>query len=50
MERANEGKATPLEMFICNNEPAGREQEKEFRKELAALIKWLKATDTSTVG
>ncbi len=33
-----EGIATALQVFIYNNEPAGGEQDKEFREQLQALI------------
>ncbi|MBX4188427.1 MAG: hypothetical protein KW793_04860 [Candidatus Doudnabacteria bacterium] len=40
-EHKKKGKATPLEIFICNNEPAGIENSEQFRKELAAVIEYV---------
>ena len=35
------GNGTPLDEFIAANEPAGREAETEFRKELQGLVDFL---------
>lgn len=34
----NTGEANPLEVYIHNNEPAGRKQEEQFRSELVDLL------------
>jgi len=33
-----DGTATPLHIFVFNHEPAGREDEKLFRRQLLALV------------
>jgi len=37
----NVGKATPLDTFILNNEPAGEKEETEFRSQLQDLVNHL---------
>lgn len=38
-DKENEGESlTPLERFICDNEPAGLNDETLFRKQLRALV------------
>lgn len=34
-------KLTPLERFVYDNEPTGREEERKFREGLSALIRYV---------
>lgn len=40
-EAVQTGKATPLDVFIVENEPAGRETEEKFRGELQDLLDYI---------
>jgi hypothetical protein len=42
-EKVLMGKATPLEIFIVHNEPAGIEKSKVFREELSNLITYIQS-------
>lgn len=43
-DKLDEGeKLDPLEQFIFDNEPAGEENEREFRKQLSTLVCFLKS-------
>jgi len=35
------GTATPLHIFIRNNEPVNEDQVKQFRKELKEMLEWV---------
>lgn len=40
-DAVQEGKATPLDVFIAENEPTGREEAEKFRSELQALLDYI---------
>jgi len=40
-EAVESGKYTPLDIFVLNNEPAGKEDEMKFRNELQAMIDYV---------
>ena len=40
-ERIVNGTYTPLDLFVVNNEPAGKEEEEKFRHELEALLEYV---------
>lgn len=40
-ERIVNGTCTPLDLFVVNNEPAGREAEEKFRHELQSLVDYI---------
>lgn len=40
-EAVETGKYTPLDIFVLNNEPAGEEDEKQFRDELQSMIDYV---------
>ena len=42
-ERVKDNKADPLDIFITNHEPAGKEDEEKFRSELQALVDYIEA-------
>lgn len=40
-ERKEAGKATPLDIFILNDEPAGIEDNLRWRTELISMLQWV---------
>ncbi len=42
-DRATAGKATAVDWFILDNEPAGTDAEKEWRRQLQALVNYVEA-------
>lgn len=40
-DRAMAGKATPVDFFVLDNEPAGKDDEREWRRQLQALVNYV---------